>query len=283
MKIEPIPTRAHLNSGALARWLAAGDCPVILTDVMGDWPAMQRWSFAHFSNEFGDFPIIAHAPQFPALAHWGVKTTLRKYIAYLDDPEGIDGEWIAGDLTGLQSSGLTLYAGNFNPAHPIHGDPDRVFVDVPATPSFIESWQNLLNARFVQSCNSAQSHHFVYLSIRGGVTPLHHDFWDTHAFLAQIVGTKRAMLFHPKYMNELYSEPTGDASLMLTNPTYSHVTCWSAELSPGQMLIIPSRWLHWVETLSPSITYSADWIDGSNWRRYVDEGSRSLGAKGLWP
>jgi len=283
MIVKPIPVRDRLDKQAFSRWLANPRSPLILSDVMASWPAMERWSFAHFAEHFGDFPVTANAPQFAYVAKWSVKTTLAKYIAYLEDPQHIEGEWIKGDLESLVTSGLTLYVGNFNPAHPVRGRPDAIFADVPRQPSFIESWFDLLDADFVDRCQRLQSHQFVYLSIAGGVTPLHHDFWQTHAFLAQIYGTKKALLFDPRFMDELYRESTGDVPKLMLDRQYDHITCWSAELQPGQMLIIPSNWLHWVETLSPSITYSIDWIDGSNWQAYVAEGTKALTAKGLWP
>jgi Cupin-like domain len=283
MKIEPVPIIQNMNTRDFSQWISKSETPLVITDAMQTWPAMQGWSFNYFSDEFNDFPVIAHAPQFPSLAKWCIKTTLGRYVEYLHDPVSIKGEWMRGDIESLITSGLTLYSGNFNPAHPLRGNPNRIFADVPEMPEFIESWLDMLNPQFVSLCQQVQSHHFVYLSISGGVTPLHHDFWDTHAFLAQIRGTKRAFLFHPKYMRELYSDHSGDVLKMFSDPCYDHITCWSAELSPGKLLIIPSRWLHWVETLSPSITYSADWIDGTNWKQYVEEGRRFLEERQLWP
>lgn len=283
MIVKQIPMRGRMGKQAFSRWLANPHSPLILSDVMGGWPAMGRWSFDYFAEHFGDFAVIANAPQFAFVAKWSVKTTLANYIAYLKDPRHIEGEWIKGDLDSLLTSGLTLYAGNFNPAHPVRGRPDEIFKDVPRLPGFIESWFDLLDPGYAGKCQRMQSHQFVYLSIAGGVTPLHHDFWQTHAFLAQVHGSKKVCLFAPRFMDELYRESTGDVPRLMLAPQYDHITCWSAELHPGQMLIIPSNWLHWVETLSPSITYSVDWIDGSNWQAYVAEGTKALAEKGLWP
>lgn len=282
MKLHQIPSRPRISAGKLVEWLAEGQRPLVVTEAMAGWPAMETWSFEWFAQHFGEFPVVAHAPQFPALAHSAVSTTLGNYLEYLADPVNIDGRWTKGSLQRLLTSCHSLYVGNFNPAHPVHGRPDLVFEHVPAKPEFIESWLDLLEPEFRAAACRAQSHHFVYLSIAGGVTPLHHDFWDTHAFLAQVSGRKRAVLFAPAHMDRLYRHPTGDVPEMMTDPAFADIAGWEAILEPGHMLVIPSQWLHWVETLTPSITYSMDWIDASNWRRYVNFGTEMLRGRDLW-
>jgi ribosomal protein L16 Arg81 hydroxylase len=151
---------------------------------------------------------------------------------------------------------------------------------VPPLPSFVDSWLGLLEPGFRERCERLQSHHFVYISAPGGVTPLHHDFWDTHAFLAQVVGRKHAILFDPRFMAELYRDSTGDVRAMMRDPEFGSIEGWCTDLTPGDLLVIPGRWLHYVETLETSITYSADWIDANNWRRYLCEATAALAKQG---
>jgi hypothetical protein len=273
--VEKIQTLSRLE---FADYMRRPTAPLVLTGAMRDWPAMEKWSLDFFSGAFPDFPVMAHAPQFPGLAICSVKTTLADYVDYLRDPTKgrIKGQWTKGNPEILLKSGLTLYAGNFNPAHPIYGNRDLLFNYVPALPDFIECWRSLLDPDFSSECEALQSHYFVYLSAQGGVTPLHDDFWDTHAFLAQISGRKEAFLFHPDNMPLLYSEPSGNVRQMMKARKFANVEGWRATLSPGDMLILPSRWLHYVETAETSITYSADWIDGSNWRSYVAQAKQAL-------
>lgn len=278
MKLRDIPRTGTPSRLEFAAYMKSAEAPWVITGAMDDWPAMQAWSCDFFAEEFADFPVSAFAPQFPALAKWGVKTTLASYVAYLRDPDSatIDGTWIKGEPSSLKDSGLTLYAGNFNPAHPTFGKPDLIFRYVPRLPDFIDSWMGLLQPQFRAECETVQSHYYVYLSVPGGVTPLHYDFWSTHAFLAQIAGCKEAILFRPELTDELCAEPSGDVRKMMADPKYSDVEGWRAELAPGDMLIMPAGWLHYVETLETSITYSADWIDVHNWRAYVSEATKTL-------
>jgi hypothetical protein len=247
---------------------------------MDEWPAMRTWSLEFFANEFADFPITAYAPQFSAFAICAVQTTVASYVAYLRNPADamIDGTWLAGDPDVLKSSALTLYAGNFNPADPELGNRNLVFRDAPLPP-FIDSLMCRLSPAFRDACERRQSHYYVYLSVPGGVTPLHQDFWKTHTFLAQITGRKEAILFPSDLAETLYRESTGDVRKMMTDPSYDSVAGWRVELTPGDMLIIPSQWLHYVETIETSLTYSAAWIDGSNWRSYVRDATETLSWK----
>jgi ribosomal protein L16 Arg81 hydroxylase len=63
---------------------------------------------------------------------------------------------------------------------------------------------------------------------------------------------------------------------LMADPTYHNVPGWRVELTPGDILIIPSQWLHYVETIETSLTYSGAWIDGSNWDAYVRQAREVL-------
>jgi hypothetical protein len=278
MRFRDIDKMQTLSRLEFAAYMRQPTAPLILTGAMRDWPAMEEWSLEFFGTAFSRYPIVARAPQSSTVAVCSVKTTVGHYVDYLCNPANrhIQGQWIKGDPDILANCGWTLYAGGFNPAHPILGNRELLFKYVPSLPDFIDCWRSRLDPNFCNECELARSHYFVYLSAPGGVTPLHHDFWSTHAFLAQIVGRKEAFLFSPASIPLLYSELTRNVRKMMDDPKFADVEGWRAILSPGDMLILPSRWPHYVETLETSITYSADWIDSSNWRTYVTHGLRAI-------
>lgn len=283
MRLHPIPATAPPSKEEFARYIHQPGHPLIVKGAMDDWPAMHTWSLEFFAKEFADFPVNAYAPQFSAFAICGVATTVASYVDYLRNPEDarIDGTWLEGDPDLLKSSALTLYAGNFNPADPELGNRDLVFRYVPQIPPFIDSWMDRLDPAFRDACERRYSHYYVYLSARGGVTPLHQDFWKTHTFLAQITGRKEAILFAPDFTEQLYRDRTGYVRRLMADPDYDAIEGWRGELTPGDLLIIPSQWLHYVETIETSLTYSAAWIDGSNWDAYVREATEALEREAL--
>jgi hypothetical protein len=278
VRLQPVPSTRPPSKADFARYIREPAHPLIVKGAMDEWPAMRTWSLEFFANEFADFPITAYAPQFSAFAICGVETTVASYVAYLRNPAdaAIDGTWVTGDPDLLKRSALTLYAGNFNPADAELGNRELFFRDVPEFPPFLDCWMNRLDPAFREACERQQAHYFVYLSVPGAMTPLHQDFWATHTFLAQIAGRKEAVLFAPELLPELYRDPTGDVRTMMADPTYDALEGWRVELTRGDLLIIPSGWFHYVETIETSLTYSGAWIDGGNWDAYVRLATEAL-------
>ena len=104
----------------------------------------------------------------------------------------------------------------------------------------------------------------------GCLTPLHYDMTD--GLLAQVIGTKRVWLFSPEAAESLHFrssrrpgldnwERQSGASLhgaaAARFPSMQRARRYVAELSPGELLYIPSDWAHEVHTCSPS--FSLGW------------------------
>ena len=125
MIVESIPRVQSMSRLQFASYLRQPETPLVLTSAMNDWPALGDWSLEFFAEQFPRFPIRAHAPQ-SAVAQFEVQTFVAPYVAYLRDPaRGLaEGVWTKGDPQDLALSHWTLYAGNFNPAHPGVGDPE---------------------------------------------------------------------------------------------------------------------------------------------------------------
>mmetsp|Transcript_104085 Transcript_104085/g.303881 ORF Transcript_104085/g.303881 Transcript_104085/m.303881 type:complete len:454 (+) Transcript_104085:83-1444(+) len=106
----------------------------------------------------------------------------------------------------------------------------------------------------------------VWLGTHGTVTPCHWDSYDN--FLAQVQGTKRAILLAPKEKGRLYVEASGSGTSSQGNisqvdveapdlerfPEFANAQCLVAELAPGDALFIPQGWWHQVRALTPSFS-----------------------------
>ncbi|XP_068630186.1 bifunctional peptidase and arginyl-hydroxylase JMJD5 [Battus philenor] len=102
---------------------------------------------------------------------------------------------------------------------------------------------------------------------QGTLSPLHYD--SKRNLLAQVVGKKQIFLFSPKDTDYLY--PYEDTLLHNTAqvdprrpnfekfPKYKEARPYYCTLSPGQMLYIPPKWWHCVESLSLSFSVSFWW------------------------
>nr|XP_034824951.1 bifunctional peptidase and arginyl-hydroxylase JMJD5 [Maniola hyperantus] len=102
---------------------------------------------------------------------------------------------------------------------------------------------------------------------KGTVSPLHHD--PKKNLLAQVVGEKQVFLFSPQETEYLY--PHKHELLNNTarvdprkpdlekHPKYKEAKGFFCVLKPGQMLYIPPKWWHFVESLSVSFSVSFWW------------------------
>lgn len=102
---------------------------------------------------------------------------------------------------------------------------------------------------------------------KGTVSPLHYD--PKKNLLAQVVGEKRVFLFVPSDSEFLYPHEEE----LLTNtarvdprepnfekyPNYKEARGYWCILRPGQMLFIPPKWWHFIESLSISFSVSFWW------------------------
>jgi tetratricopeptide (TPR) repeat protein len=109
-----------------------------------------------------------------------------------------------------------------------------------------------------------------WVGSEGCLTPLHYDCSD--GLLAQVLGKKRVWLFPPDDMDNVYLRSTRrpgvdnwERQSMATLhgapaeewPHLRKARRWVADLQPGDLLYIPSDWLHEVHSLTPS--FSLGW------------------------
>ncbi|XP_063532498.1 bifunctional peptidase and arginyl-hydroxylase JMJD5 [Cydia strobilella] len=102
---------------------------------------------------------------------------------------------------------------------------------------------------------------------KGTVSPLHHD--PKRNLLAQVVGEKQIFLFSPKDSELLYPHEhellSNTARVdprkpdLESYPKYKDAKPYYCILRPGQLLYIPPKWWHFVESLSVSFSVSFWW------------------------
>ncbi|XP_030034808.2 bifunctional peptidase and arginyl-hydroxylase JMJD5 [Manduca sexta] len=102
---------------------------------------------------------------------------------------------------------------------------------------------------------------------KGTISPIHHD--PKKNLLSQVIGEKQLFLFSPQDSEYLYPH---DHQLLNNTaridprqpdldiyPKYKHAKPYYCVLKPGQMLYIPPKWWHFVESLSLSFSVSFWW------------------------
>jgi hypothetical protein len=108
----------------------------------------------------------------------------------------------------------------------------------------------------------------IFIGPKGAVTPLHVDIWQTHAWLSQLAGRKRWILFPPGQAHLLYEYQVDPVNPDLKRfPLYRDARPVECTIGPGETVFVPSGWAHWVVSLDPTISLTSNYMGpGCFWR-----------------
>lgn len=254
--------------------------PVILTDAIQSWPARSKWTFDWLRDRFGRDHATAQMGLFSGAAKL---TTLGTYIDHVDAPDGMPGIWLnkkdgtpLGEAPPAASSPLYLLGWNAFGRHP------ELFDDMEPLPACIPDDTAALDAetRAAIEGESGREYWSLYLGPVNSLSHLHQDFWHTHAYLAQIAGRKRAMLFAPGDTAHLYQGRVDPETPDLARyPRFVDATMYEGEFGPGELLFIPADWWHHVRGLETTITVSHNFFSDANRVRHLAHLSAALRAR----
>src|SRR5262245_1832452 len=249
---------------------------------MENWPARSKWTFEYLKTAYGsDLAMV-----WLGIESGPVKvTTLSAYINYLDAP--------LAELPGIWTG---------NGGHPSHPGPvgspfyltgwdafryhPELYNDIAPTPYFVLDLVSTLSPALRDTLEWSSKKHYtaIYIGPEGSLSSLHRDYWSTHAYLAQIRGRKRAILFSPEDSNFLYGGQVDPEKPDFERfPLFAHATAYECIIEPGDTLLIPADWLHHVRGLEKSITVSHNFFNDSNFTQYMTHMLRHLPvlAKGI--
>jgi Rps23 Pro-64 3,4-dihydroxylase Tpa1-like proline 4-hydroxylase len=221
--------------------------PVILKGMMDHWPALHKWSPAYFAEHFGDVNIEVTAgrnkdPEYEKNYKQTLRTcTLRQFIERMQQTP--------------DTNDLYIVARNYFFANPAF-DPLRD--DLKPPPEIVDVSHRSAGATK------------LWLGPKGTVTPLHHD---RHSILfTQIHGSKQFKMIPSFELNKMYNRDKYYSHVDADNvdaarfPRFLEASVADVVVHPGDMLLIPAGWFHWVKSLdvSISVTFSAFAIEGRN-------------------
>lgn len=224
-------------------YLTSPGRPVILTNVITKWPALGKWTFGFLATLFGDTQVVAMDQLFtPEKAF---RLSFRMFMRFCENPS----------VLGERVSGFPLYFG-FQP--------------------FCRDSSLLSDFNWPEECDNLYSHlgddvydwylrEFGVLLIgpAGTVTPDHVDLFGTHAWLAQLCGSKRFV----------FEAPDADEKHA---PASSRNGVYEAVVNAGDMIVFPQGWKHTVTSLAPSISLSFNFVNYTNYSAHLLEIFRDL-------
>lgn len=212
--------------------------PVVISDATSKWAANTKWTFAFFKSRYGHDQVrvyrydeerefrddAAEMVSFSTYIDAITRQDWRSYPYYLRD------NW------------RLLHA---------HSELGADYRE----PAYFFDWYRLLPS-FLR-----MPYPRLFLGPRGATTPLHSDVWGTHAWLSQIVGRKRWVLFSPDQKDLHYSSRVRvEAPDLEKYPRYRNVKPVEATIGPGDTIFVPSRWAHWVVSLDPTISLTGNYM-----------------------
>ncbi len=209
--------------------------PVVVKGLTKDWEALKKWSPAFFKQEFGneEIEITAGRNKDPKY-----EDNFRKHRHIIKMGEFID-------MLDQETNDVYLVAKNNLLLR-------KPFAGLKNDFSFP---QGFLNPNF-RGTNYVK----LWLGPKGTVTPLHHDAGNI--FFVQIYGKKHIKLIPPYYIEKLYNDRNCFSAVHLEDidykrfPLMSRVKVLDVVIEPGDFVLLPVCWWHWVKSLDVSISIS---------------------------
>jgi hypothetical protein len=221
--------RSHLSRGE----------PVIFTALTEHWPARELWSLSYFRSRAADANVlVAHTPG-GRLPVGGGKAIPQQQMRF--------GEFLDGLQSGRRDRYLITPIWQMLPQ--LMGD-----VRLPA----VYAQAAFTDARF-------------WVGPADFCTPLHHDLPEN--LFAQIVGRKRVVLiprwqrravypFGPFSGTPNFAQVDAERPDLARFPAFARATRLSCVVEPGEVLYIPRRWWHQLQSLDVSASVNLWFAEG---------------------
>lgn len=235
-KATGIERRSRVSRQEFLDRYYATNTPVILTDLIQDWPAMQTWSPQYLKEKYGQVSVQIQANRNSNPEYEIECEKHRKTILLADYVEQV--------LNGGENNDYYMVANNQNLEH--------------------DELKGLLNdiVFFPEFLNPEETHNrvFFWFGPSGTITPLHHD--PVNLMMAQVYGRKRWRLISPQQTPLLYNYVGVFSKVDCENPDYQkyplfkNVQIIEEVLQPGEVIFVPVGWWHQVKALNTSISLS---------------------------
>ncbi|NWS73562.1 HBAP1 protein, partial [Crotophaga sulcirostris] len=232
--------------------------PAVFCNMVGDWPAL-HWNAKYLSTVLDGKTIqfrlglktVDLVPQFETRCSY-TKATLEEFLAW-----SFGQPCLSGPFSCYEYSKYWAYADYKYIA--------RMFEDKP------EVFQDIRWSDFGFPGRSGKES-TLWIGSEGANTPCHLDSYGCNLVL-QIQGRKKWHLFPPGDTSFLYptripyEESSVFSKVNISNPDlkrfpkFRNTTAHVVTLNPGQVLLVPRHWWHYVESIDPISVSINSWIE----------------------
>jgi len=211
--------------------------PVVITNAIDDWKARHLWTLDYFRSRYGDTQI-----------------TLSKYEGEHYRAKAVETASLGSFIDAIEASDFATYPYYIR-------DDWRIFVAYKElladyrVPKYFFDWYVFIPG-FMRLIYPR-----IFIGPKGAITPLHCDIWETHAWLAQLIGRKRWLLFSPDQRRFLYDYKVqpGDADLEKF-PLFREARPLECTIGPGDVIFVPGGWAHEVVSLDATISITHNYL-----------------------
>jgi ribosomal protein L16 Arg81 hydroxylase len=209
--------------------------PLILTDMMSDWQAIEQWCPEFLKSKYGSAEVEVQVDR-NADSNYEINTQKHKKIVFFNEYiDRVVGSGATNDYY-MVANNQTLEREEF-----------KSLLDDIVMPEFLNS-------------QDTKQKVFFWFGPSGTITPLHHD--PMNLIMAHIYGRKRWRLIDPKYTPLLYNHIGVFSKVDLEKPDYDRyplfkeVPVIETILEAGEIIFVPVGWWHQVKGLDISIALS---------------------------
>lgn len=243
---------------------AARCVPVILTDLMSEWPAMRKWSLDFFEERFGDRRVGGGS----AVAASTMGEGIRKIRASLHNGE------VAPYLHQI----------------PIPKQLPELFEDL--VPPIVHVTRDRMGSRLMpRAFRYLDGNSELFIGGPGaGFSLLHYDLYHQHVFIAQVLGRKVFRVFSPADSACVYPDPEHPHVSRIPNafaveperfPAFAGASPIDFVLNPGEVVFVPSGWWHTTKMTDVTISVAWNTLDRHCWSGFVDDYRRGVQRAGI--
>ena len=235
-KFGTIERKSSLSREYFLENYYAKNTPVIITNIMHNWKALQLWTPEYLQQKYGDAEVQIQAnrnsdPNYEIKIENHKKIVLfRKYVEMVVKG-GPSNDYY------MVANNKTLEREEFKP----------LFNDIEIFPEYLNP-------------TDTKGRVFFWFGPKGTITPLHHD--PVNLILAQVSGRKLIKLISPQQTPLLYNHVGVFSKVDGENPDYDKYPLYrdakiiEVILEPGEAIFIPVGWWHHVKSLEVSISVS---------------------------
>lgn len=228
-----VPRRERLSREEFLSEYYSTNQPVIITGMMDDWPAMQKWNLAYFKTHFASRIVEVQFGrnsddnyEMNSLSHKR-KMRFGDYVDLVASADNTNDFYMTANNDSLNRQAL-----------------GELWADIVQLPEYLSQ--------------DAGNRGFLWFGPAGTVTPFHHDL--TNNFMAQVMGRKRLRLIPACEVANVYNlrhcfTPVDGRNIDLQRfPNIAKAELLECEIAPGEILFLPVGCWHFVEGLETSVT-----------------------------